>query len=103
MRGESGVNVSPGKQDGNGVQLEGIEGLLSDVVITDVILQRQIELVLLVDEVKAGVRVDLVRVPESPVLATLHVAALAVDVDPDVLCQPPEGRIHSILYFNLMD
>ena len=53
------------------VQFECIEGLLCDVVIADVILQGQVELVLLVDQVEARVRVHLVRVPQPPVAAAL--------------------------------
>ena len=53
------------------IQFECIEGLLRDVVIADVILQGQVEPVLLVDQIEAGVRVHLVGVPQPPVAAAL--------------------------------
>ena len=93
------------------VQFECIEGLLCDVVIADVILQGQVELVLLVDQVEARVRVHLVRVPQPPVAAALpasetcHVSkddvsppdppvpAPPVHVHPDQLREPPHVAV----------
>ena len=93
------------------VQFECIEGLLCDVVIADVILQGQVELVLLVDQVEARVRVHLVRVPQPPVAAALpasetcHVSkddvsppdppvpAPPVHVHPNQLREPPHVAV----------
>ena len=61
------------------VQFECIEGLLRDVVIADVILQGQVEPVLLVDQIKARIRVHLVGVPQPPVAAALPTRHVSKD------------------------
>ena len=68
------------EQDGHCVQLEGVERLLRDVVGADVVFEGQVELVVPGHQVKAGVSVNCVRVPQTSVLPATFRAASAINV-----------------------
>ena len=60
--------------------MEGVERLLRDVVGADVVLEGQVELVVPGHQVKAGVSVNCVGVPQTSVLPTTFGAASAINV-----------------------
>ena len=69
------------EQDRHSVQLQRIESLLCDVVGADVVLEGQVELVVPGHQVKAGVAVNCVRVPQTSILPTTFGAASAINVN----------------------
>ena len=87
----------------DGVQAEGVERFLCDIVLAESILKTQIELVFPVDQVKARVPLRAVLSPHVPGLATLEVPALPVDVDPDVSLEPPDVLHPAVVVVTVRD
>ena len=82
-RRENVLVVRSSQNHRNGVQFEGIECLLRDVVSTQSVLETQVEPVVPVDEVEAGVLVERVEVTHVPVLAAGERTTVAVYVNFD--------------------
>ena len=79
-RWEEGGEGGAREQDRHSVQLQCIEGLLCDVVGADVVLKGEIEFVLSGHQVKAGVFIHCVRVPQPAILAASLGATGSIDV-----------------------
>ena len=67
-RWQEGGQGGTGEQDRHSVQLQCIECLLCDVVGADVVLKGEVELVVPGHQVKAGVSLHCVRVPQPTIL-----------------------------------
>ena len=85
-RWQEGAQGSPGEQDRHSVQLERVEGLLCDVVGADVVLKGEVELVVPGHQVKAGVSLHCVRIPQPAILAASLSATGTINVHLEKVC-----------------
>ena len=74
------------EQDRHSVQLQRVECLLCDVVGADVVLKGEVEFVFPGHQVKTGVSLHCVRVPEPTILAASFSATGAINVHLEKVC-----------------
>lgn len=89
MRGENMVIVSPSKHYWYRVQFQSIESLLRHIIIAERVLEAEVELVVGVDEVEAGVVVRPVPGAHTPGVATPLVPTVPVNVHANVPLEQP--------------
>ena len=85
-RWKKGGEWSAGEQDRHCVQLQCVECLLCDVVGADVVLKREVELVVPGHQVKAGVSLHCVRIPQPAILAASLSATGTINVHLEKVC-----------------
>ena len=87
VRRQELVIVGSSKHNGNGVEFEGIEGFLCDVIFTHRVLETEIEFIFPVNKIKAGVMFRGVATAHAPSMATPLVSAVAVYVNSNVFLE----------------